>query len=117
MDTKIILTEKEMPTSWYNIQADLPVPLPPMLHPGTKEPTRLPPPLFSRACDEQEFSTERYIDIPEELQEIYKMWRPSPLHRAFRLEKALDTPAHIYYKYEGVSAAAVSYTHLRAHET
>ena len=105
MDTKITLTEKEMPTSWYNIQADLPVPLPPMLHPGTKEPTRLPPPLFSRACDEQEFSTERYIEIPDELQDIYKMWRPTPLHRAFRLEKALDTPAHIYYKYEGVSPA------------
>ncbi len=105
MDTKITLTEKEMPTSWYNIQADLPEPLPPLLHPGTKEPTRLPPPLFARALDEQEFSTERYIDIPEEVQEIYKLWRPTPLYRAHRLEKALDTPAHIYYKYEGVSPA------------
>ncbi len=105
MDTKIILTEKEMPTKWYNIQADLPEPLPPLRHPGTKEPTRLPPPLFARALDEQEFSTERHIDIPEELQEIYKLWRPTPLHRALRLEKALDTPAHIYYKYEGVSPA------------
>jgi tryptophan synthase beta chain len=103
--TKVILTEKEMPTSWYNIQADLPEPLPPLRHPGTKEITRLPPPLFAGALDEQEFSKERYIEIPEEVQEIYKMWRPSPMIRAFRLEKALDTPAHIYYKYEGVSPA------------
>ncbi len=105
MDTKIILTEKEMPKSWYNIQADLPEPLPPLRHPATKEPTRLPPMLYARALDEQEFSKERYIDIPEEVQEIYKLWRPTPLIRAFRLEKALDTPAHIYYKYEGVSPA------------
>jgi tryptophan synthase beta chain len=103
--TKVILTEKEMPTSWYNIQADLPEPLPPLRHPGTKEITRLPPPLFAKALDEQEFSKERYIEIPEEVQEIYKMWRPTPMIRAFRLEKALDTPAHIYYKYEGVSPA------------
>ncbi|MGB2884361.1 MAG: TrpB-like pyridoxal phosphate-dependent enzyme [Dehalococcoidia bacterium] len=105
MDTKIILTEKEMPTAWYNIQADLPEPMPPLLHPGTKEPTRLPPPLFADELNTQEFSTERYIDIPEEVQEIYKLWRPSPLYRAYRLEKALDTPANIYYKYEGVSPA------------
>ena len=105
MDTKIILTEKEIPTSWYNIQADLPEPMPPLRHPGTKEPTRLPPPLFAEALNDQEFSTERYIDIPEEVLEIYKLWRPTPLHRAHRLEKALDTPAHIYYKYEGVSPA------------
>ena len=64
MDTKILLTEKEMVTSWYNIQADLPEPMPPILHPGTKEPTRLPPPLFSEELNTQEFSTERYIDIP-----------------------------------------------------
>ena len=105
METKIILTEKEMPTSWYNIQADLPEPLPPLRHPATKEPTRLPPSLFARALDEQEFSTERYIEIPEEVQDIYKLWRPTPLIRAHRLEKALDTPARIYYKYEGVSPA------------
>ncbi|MFQ5987415.1 MAG: TrpB-like pyridoxal phosphate-dependent enzyme [Dehalococcoidia bacterium] len=105
MDTKVILTEKEIPTSWYNILPDLPEPLPPLLHPGTKEPTRLPPPLFPEALNEQEFSTERYIDIPEEVQEIYKLWRPTPLNRAYRLEKALDTPARIYYKYEGVSPA------------
>jgi len=105
MDTKIMLTEKEMPTRWYNIQADLPEPMPPMLHPGTKEPTRLPPPLFAEELNTQEFSTERYIDIPEEVQDIYKLWRPTPLYRAFRLEKALGTPANIYYKYEGVSPA------------
>ncbi len=105
METKVILTEKEMPTSWYNIQADLPEPLPPLRHPATKEPTRLPPPLFPRALDEQEFSKERYIEIPEEIQEIYKLWRPTPLMRAYRLEKALNTPAKIYYKYEGVSPA------------
>jgi tryptophan synthase beta chain len=105
MDTKVILTEKEMPTSWYNIQADLPEPLPPLRHPGTKEVTILPPPLFPAALNEQEFSKERYIEIPEEIQAIYKMWRPTPMIRALRLEKALDTPAHIYYKYEGVSPA------------
>jgi tryptophan synthase beta chain len=105
MDTKIMLTEKEIPTAWYNIQADLPEPMPPLRHPGTKEPTRLPPPLFADELNTQEFSTERYIDIPDEVREIYKLWRPTPLYRAFRLEKALDTPAHIYYKYEGVSPA------------
>jgi len=102
---KFTLTEKEMPTRWYNIQPDLPTPLPPMLHPVTKEPTRLPPPLFTSAADEQEFSKERFIEIPDEVQEIYKLWRPTPLIRARRLEKALGTPAHIYYKYEGVSPA------------
>jgi len=103
--TKYILSEKEMPTSWYNILADLPKPLPPLLHPGTKEPTILPPPLFPAGIRDQEFSTERYIEIPEEVQDIYKLWRPTPLHRAYRLEKALDTPAKIFYKYEGGSPA------------
>ena len=105
METKVILAEKEIPTQWYNIQADLPEPLPPLLHPATKEPTILPPPLFAAALNEQEFSTERWIDIPDEVREMYKLWRPTPLFRAHRLEKALDTPAHIYYKYEGVSPA------------
>jgi tryptophan synthase beta chain len=105
METKILLTEKEMPTQWYNIQADLPEPMPPLRHPGTKEPTRLPPPLFAEELNTQEFSTERYIEIPDEVQDIYKLWRPTPLFRAHRLEKALDTPANIYYKYEGVSPA------------
>ena len=103
--TKIILQEKDMPTSWYNILPDLPKPLPPLLHPATHEPTILPPPLFPASLNEQEFSKERQIEIPEEIQDIYKMYRPTPLQRAYRLEKALGTPARIFYKYEGVSAA------------
>jgi len=103
--TKFILDEKDMPTRWYNVLPDLPEPLPPELHPGTKEPTILPPPIFSSAINEQEFSQERYIEIPEEVQEIYRTWRPTILHRAHRLEKALDTPAKIFYKYEGTSQA------------
>ncbi len=99
------LPQSEIPTSWYNIQADLPRPLPPTLHPGTKQP--LGPddlaPLFPMELIMQEVSQERYIDIPEEVREIYKLWRPTSLLRARRLEKALDTPAHIYYKYEGTS--------------
>ncbi|HEX2916583.1 MAG TPA: TrpB-like pyridoxal phosphate-dependent enzyme [Chloroflexia bacterium] len=106
-ETKFLLTEKEMPTAWYNIQADLPVPLPPVLHPGTKQPIGPADlaPLFPMELIKQEVSTERYIEIPEEVQEIYKLWRPSPLYRATRLEKMLDTPAKIYFKYEGVSPA------------
>jgi len=103
--TKFILDEKEMPTSWYNVLPDLPKPLPPELHPGTKEPSRLPPPLFPEAINDQEFSKERYIEIPEEVQAVYRLWRPTPLYRAYRLEKALDTPAKIFYKYEGTSPA------------
>ncbi|MEW6034362.1 MAG: TrpB-like pyridoxal phosphate-dependent enzyme [Chloroflexota bacterium] len=100
---KFTLTEQEMPTSWYNVLPDLPQPLPPLLHPGTKEPTILPPFLFPQALNEQESSKERYIEIPEEVQQVYRMYRPSPLSRAYRLEKALDTPARIFYKYEGLS--------------
>ena len=103
--TKFILDEKDMPTHWYNVLPDLPEPLPPELHPGTKEPTILPPPIFPSAINEQEFSQERYIEIPEEVQAIYRTWRPTILHRAHRLEKALDTPAKIFYKYEGTSPA------------
>jgi len=103
--TKFILDEKDLPTAWYNIQADLPEPLPPLRHPQTKEPTRLPPPLFCEALNEQEFSKERWIEIPEEVQDIYRTWRPTILHRAHRLEKYLDTPAKIFYKYEGTSQA------------
>ena len=102
-DRKIMLGEGEIPRDWYNIQADLPFELPPLLHPETMEPTILPPPLFPEALNEQEFSKERQIEIPEPVREIYRMWRPTPLYRAEGLEKALDTPAHIYYKYEGVS--------------
>ena len=102
---KFVLDEKDMATQWYNIQADLPEPLPPLRHPQTKEPTILPPPLFCDELNEQEFSKERWIDIPEEVQAVYRTWRPTVLHRAYRLEKALDTPAKIFYKYEGTSQA------------
>jgi tryptophan synthase beta chain len=102
---KILLDESEMPTQWYNVIPDLPEPPPPPLHPGTHEPIGPDDlaPLFPMAIIEQEVSSERYIDIPGEVLDIYKLWRPSPLFRATRLEKELDTPARIYYKYEGVS--------------
>jgi len=105
--TKFILEEKDMPTHWYNIQADLPEPLPPVLHPGTGQPVTPDDlaPLFPMELIKQEVSTERYIEIPEEVQAIYHTWRPTILHRAYRLEKALDTPAKIFYKYEGTSQA------------
>lgn len=104
---KILLSEKELPRKWYNIQADLPNPLQPPLNPATKKPVAPEDlaPLFPMSLIEQEVSTERWIEIPEEILSIYKLWRPSPLYRAHRLEKALDTPARIYYKYEGVSPA------------
>ncbi len=105
--TRFVLPESELPRKWYNIQADLSKPCPPPLHPVTKQicsPADLAP-LFAEELLKQEVSQERWIDIPEELQEIYRMWRPTPLHRAKRLEKALDTPAKIYYKNESVSAA------------
>ncbi len=101
--TKFILEESKLPKQWYNIAADLPFKIDPILHPGTKEPTILPPPLFPQALIEQEESKEQYIDIPQPVVDVYKLWRPTPLLRARRLEKMLDTPAHIYYKYEGVS--------------
>jgi tryptophan synthase beta chain len=104
---KIFLDERDMPRQWYNIQADLPKPLPPVLHPGTKQPVGPDDlsPIFPMGLILQEVSQERYLDIPEEVQEIYRIWRPTPLVRARRLEQALGTPAHIYYKWEGVSPA------------
>jgi len=107
MQTKITLSEAEMPTQWYNIIPDLPEPPPPPLHPGTHEPIGPDDlaPLFPMALIMQEVSQDSYIDIPGEVLDVYKLWRPSPLYRAHRLEKALDTPARIYYKYEGVSPA------------
>jgi tryptophan synthase beta chain len=106
-DTKYLLAEKDIPTAWYNIIPDLPTPLAPPLHPGTGKP--LGPddlaPIFPMALIEQEMSQKHWIDIPGEVIDIYKLWRPSPLFRARNLEKALDTPAKIYYKYEGVSPA------------
>jgi len=102
---KYLLDESQLPKEWYNIAADLPVPLPPVLHPVTLEPVGPEDlvPLFPMALIGQEVSTERYIGIPEEVREVYRLWRPTPLMRARRLEQALDTPAHIYYKNEGVS--------------
>mgnify|MGYP003344158866 CR=1 FL=1 len=105
--TKYLLDESRLPRSWYNIAADLPVPLPPALHPGTGQPAGPDDfaPIFPMELILQEVSTEREIQIPEPVRDVYKLWRPSPLYRAHRLEKALDTPAHIYYKYEGASPA------------
>ena len=104
---KYLLPESEIPKDWYNIVADLPEPLPPVLHPGTHEPVGPDDlaPLFPMSLIMQEVSGERYLEIPEPVRDIYKQWRPSPLFRARRLEKTLDTPAKIYYKYEGVSPA------------
>lgn len=102
---KITLSEQEIPENWYNIVADMPnKPLPP-LHPGTKEPIgpEALAPLFPMELIKQEVSAEKWIPIPEAVRDVYKMWRPTPLYRAYGLEKALDTPAKIYYKYEGVS--------------
>ncbi len=102
---KYLLDESNMPKQWYNIQADLPEPAPPVLHPGTGEPIGPDDlaPLFPMDLILQEVSQERYIDIPEPVRDIYRQWRCTPLYRARKLEKALDTPARIYYKYEGVS--------------
>jgi tryptophan synthase beta chain len=104
---KVNLDESEMPTRWYNILHDLPVPPPPVLHPGTGEPVGPDDlaPLFPMDLIAQEVSGEQYVDIPGEVLDVYRLWRPSPLYRAHRLEKALGTPARIYYKYEGVSPA------------
>jgi tryptophan synthase beta chain len=102
---RIFLSEKELPTAWYNLQADLPTPVPPPLNPGTKQP--LAPsdlePIFAKALIAQEVSRERWIEIPEPVREVYKIWRPTPLTRATNLEKALKTPARIYFKDESGS--------------
>src|SRR5476651_1029952 len=105
--TKFLLSEDQIPRAWYNIAADLPIPPAPVLHPGTGQPIGPADlaPLFPMALIGQEVSTEREIEIPEPVREAYRLYRPSPLFRAHRLEKVLDTPAHIYYKYEGGSPA------------
>lgn len=107
MQTRFTLTQADIPKTWYNLLADFPQPLPPPLHPGTREP--IPPEalhaIFPANLVAQEMSPDRWVEIPEEVRQIYAMWRPTPLLRAVRLEKALDTPAHIYYKYEGASPA------------
>ena len=107
MDTKIILSEDRIPKQWYNIIPDIPGALAPVIHPGTLQPVTPDDllPLFPMGLIEQEVSTQRWIDIPDEVRQILTQWRPAPLFRAHRLEKALGTPAKIYYKYEGGSPA------------
>lgn len=107
MQTKYTLSENEIPERWYNIAADMPTPLRPPLHPGTGQPVgpEMLAPLFPMELIKQEVSRERWIEIPDEVREVYRLWRPTPLYRAWRLEKKLDTPARIFYKYEGVSPA------------
>ncbi len=106
MQYKYLLHEKDLPTHWYNVLADMGPP-PPPVHPATGEPIgpEMLAPIFPQSLIQQEVSTERWIAIPDEVREVYKLWRPTPLYRAHRLERALDTPARIYYKYEGVSPA------------
>jgi tryptophan synthase beta chain len=105
--TKFLLDESRMPVAWYNLAADLPQPMPPVLHPGTGQPIGPADlaPLFPMEIIRQEVTTEQYVPIPEEVQDIYRLWRPTPLYRAHRLERLLDTPARIFYKYEGTSPA------------
>ncbi len=106
-DTKYLLQESQMPKFWYNIQADLPAPLPLVLHPVTMQPIAPDDlaPIFPMSLIEQEVTTAREVEIPEPVREVFRLWRPAPLYRAHRLEKALGTPAKIFYKYEGVSPA------------
>ena len=103
--TKYVLGETDLPEQWYNIAADMPGPIPPVLHPGTGQPIGPDDlaPLFPMSLILQEVSQDRYVDIPEPVRDVYRLWRPTPLHRARRLEQALDTPAKIFYKNEGVS--------------
>jgi tryptophan synthase beta chain len=105
--TKITLDESEIPRRWYNVTADLPSPPPPVLHPGTHQPVGPDDlaPLFPMPLILQEVTTDRFVDIPDEVLDVYRLWRPSPLYRAHRLERALGTPARIFYKYEGGSPA------------
>ena len=105
--TKIVLDESDIPTHWYNVVSDLPKPPAPVLHPGTGQPVGPADlaPLFPMALIGQEVSQDTTVEIPDEVRDVYRLWRPTPLFRARRLERALDTPAHIYYKYEGVSPA------------
>lgn len=107
MVTKFLLSEAQLPSAWINVLPSLPVPMDPPLHPGTLKPIGPEDlaPIFPMALIEQEFASKPEIDIPGEVLDIYRLWRPTPLMRARRLEKALDTPAHIYYKYEGTSPA------------
>src|SRR5690606_34172196 len=105
--TKFLLTEDDIPKAWYNVQPDLPQPLPPVLHPGTHQPVGPDDlaPLFPMEVIKQEVSQDREIEIPDPVLDVYKLWRPTPLYRAHALERALDLPENIkiLYKYEGVS--------------
>jgi tryptophan synthase beta chain len=107
MQTRFDLTQADIPKAWYNLLADFPEPLPPPLHPGTKQP--MPPEalraIFPDNLIAQEVASDQWLEIPEPVRDIYALWRPTPLLRAVRFEKALNTPAHIYYKYEGASPA------------
>lgn len=105
--TRFDLVQKDIPEAWYNIAADFPTPMAPHMHPGTQQPAKPDDMLaiFPPSIVEQEFSTERWIEMPGEVREVLSLWRPTPLMRSVRLERALDTPAHIYYKYEGASPA------------
>lgn len=105
--TRFALSQAEIPTHWYNLQADFPEPLPPPLHPGTRRPVTpdLMTQIFPENLVAQEMTAERWVEIPREVREVYALWRPTPLLRAVRFERALQTPAHIYYKYEGTSPA------------
>ena len=118
MHTLFSLKQADIPTHWYNILADIPEPLPPPLHPGTRQP--IGPEdmaaIFPDNLVAQEMTAERWVEIPAAVREIYGLWRPTPLYRALRLEKELQTPAHIYYKYEGVSPAGVTSQILRLHK-
>jgi tryptophan synthase beta chain len=107
LTTHFVLPQSEIPTHWYNLAADFPEPPAPPLHPGTRQPASAADmrPIFPDAILEQEMTTQRLIEIPDPVREIYALWRPTPLLRAVRLERALNTPAHIYYKYEGASPA------------
>ena len=105
--TRFLLSQADIPKQWYNLLADFPEPLPPPLHPGTREPVSLEmmTQIFPENLVRQEMCPDRWVEIPEPVREVYGLWRPTPLLRAFRLERALKTPAHIYYKYEGTSPA------------
>jgi len=105
--TRFVLSQADIPKQWYNLQADFPQPLPPPLHPGTRQPVSLEmmTQIFPENLVQQEMCPDRWVEIPEPVREVYALWRPTPLLRAVRLERALKTPAHIYYKYEGASPA------------
>ena len=105
--TRFVLSQADIPKQWYNLLADFPQPLPPPLHPGTREPVSLEmmTKIFPENLVRQEMCPDRWVEIPEPVREVYALWRPTPLLRAVRLERALKTPAHIYYKYEGASPA------------